>query len=293
MFFVIHTISTAKAVYIHVCVYKIYIHYSQGSPQAYSHEVYRKRYTVYINVIFTMKTGYIRSALITLGSFLFVITAVSAWTGPAGDPPNNNVAAPINVGATGQFKQGPLGINTNAVPAGAFKMTVGGDADIAGGLSADRLLVDGNSQFNGTVNVGAAGTNRQICLNGPCITAWPTGADNLGNHTATQNINMGGSQVTNLGNTVNPNDAATKAYVDSRVGASSGGSMCDTNNIANPVVTLCSANATIPECRQAGSRGANTLFVRHGAVYQTFVPAPGVGSFRYFQCWNGTLLGGF
>lgn len=34
----------------------------------------------------------------------------AAWTGPTGSPPSENVAAPINVGATGQIKQGPLGV---------------------------------------------------------------------------------------------------------------------------------------------------------------------------------------
>jgi Chaperone of endosialidase len=34
----------------------------------------------------------------------------SAWTGPTGSPPNNNVAAPINTSSVGQVKSGSLGI---------------------------------------------------------------------------------------------------------------------------------------------------------------------------------------
>ena len=79
-----------------------------------------------------MKTGYLRSAFITIGSFLFVITAVTAWTGPPGNPPNPNVAAPLNVSATAQQKAGPLGINTNTAPSSGFGLLVGNNALISG-----------------------------------------------------------------------------------------------------------------------------------------------------------------
>jgi|GEM_PF-3096721 len=34
-----------------------------------------------------------------------------AWTGPTASPPNNNVAAPVNVGTTAQVKNGDVGVN--------------------------------------------------------------------------------------------------------------------------------------------------------------------------------------
>ena len=51
----------------------------------------------------------------TLSLFLFSIillgSSVYSWTNPSGTPPNNNVAAPVNVGSTAQTKSGPLGVN--------------------------------------------------------------------------------------------------------------------------------------------------------------------------------------
>ena len=47
---------------------------------------------------------------------VFGIGAVaSAWTAPTATPPNNNVAAPINVGASSQVKNGNIGVNGLAV----------------------------------------------------------------------------------------------------------------------------------------------------------------------------------
>src|ERR1700677_3087782 len=46
---------------------------------------------------------------------LFGISAVAAWAGPTASPPNNNAAAPINVGTVDQVKNGGLGVNALAV----------------------------------------------------------------------------------------------------------------------------------------------------------------------------------
>ncbi|HWO07158.1 MAG TPA: tail fiber domain-containing protein [Candidatus Paceibacterota bacterium] len=53
--------------------------------------------------------------LVTLTVVLFVAQVAMSWTGPSGSPPNNNVAAPINVGSTEQSKNGVLGVNGLAV----------------------------------------------------------------------------------------------------------------------------------------------------------------------------------
>lgn len=144
-----------------------------------------------------MNNPLFRNALVTLASFIFVITIVSAWTAPTQTAPNGNVSAPITVGASNQIKAGGLGVAS---------LTTTGGASIGTNAGAD-----------------------QLCLNGSCITAWPVGGvgpqgpagpagpvDNLGNHTATQNINMSGAQVTSLGTPVNVADAATKGYVDGK-----------------------------------------------------------------------------
>ncbi len=44
--------------------------------------------------------------------------------------------------------------------------------------------------------------------------------DDLGNHTAIKNLDMGGFKVINLGTPSDPGDAVTKAYVDARTGTS-------------------------------------------------------------------------
>jgi hypothetical protein len=41
------------------------------------------------------------------------------------------------------------------------------------------------------VNASSAMSTPQLCLAGVCNTAWPSGGDNLGNHAATQQLNMG------------------------------------------------------------------------------------------------------
>ena len=50
----------------------------------------------------------------------------------------------------------------------------------------------GNWNFSGNVTAG------QLCVGGTCKNAWPSAAgDNLGNHTATQDLNMNGSSIVN------------------------------------------------------------------------------------------------
>jgi hypothetical protein len=52
-----------------------------------------------------------------------------------------------------------------------------------------------------------------LCLSNDCRSAWPTGGDNLGNRVA-------GGTITSVSTPVNSSDAATKGYVDSKVGGS-------------------------------------------------------------------------
>ncbi|MFZ3015625.1 MAG: hypothetical protein WA101_01315 [Minisyncoccia bacterium] len=75
----------------------------------------------------------------------------SNWIGPVGTPPASNVAAPINVGTTGQAKGGTL--------------TAGSLLDIRGVLSSNLLAVFGNAVFAGNVKINSlAGTgNRPLC----------------------------------------------------------------------------------------------------------------------------------
>ncbi|TSC69504.1 MAG: outer membrane protein [Parcubacteria group bacterium Gr01-1014_56] len=48
-------------------------------------------------------------------AFALSVNYLHAWTSPPANPPNNNVAAPINEGTTSQTKNGILGVNALAV----------------------------------------------------------------------------------------------------------------------------------------------------------------------------------
>ena len=145
----------------------------------------------------------LRNAFVTLASFILVITAVQAWTAPVQAPPNGNVSAPINVSATAQSKSGGLDVAwLNAV--GSIRVGNTGTA------CNDSTGIQGAIRWTGTAFQGCTSTGWGPFGGG--------GGDNLGNHTATQNINMAGSQVTNIGAPTNAGDAATKAYVDGKVG---------------------------------------------------------------------------
>jgi hypothetical protein len=57
-----------------------------------------------------MKHELLRNALVTLASFVVVITVVSAWTGPTVTAPNGNVSTPLTISATSQSKAGGLDV---------------------------------------------------------------------------------------------------------------------------------------------------------------------------------------
>jgi len=63
-----------------------------------------------------------KSVALMLAFFVLVIVgaiglqiAIAAWTGPTATPPGDNVAAPINTGATIQAKSGQLELNGGLV----------------------------------------------------------------------------------------------------------------------------------------------------------------------------------
>ncbi|MCD4694623.1 MAG: hypothetical protein K8S16_00170, partial [Bacteroidales bacterium] len=77
---------------------------------------------------------------------------------------------------------------------------------------------------NGNVGIGVTNPTEKLEINGNVEAisfigdgsqlTGISGSDNLGNHTATQNLNMANYGITNLLNPTNPQDAATKYYVD-------------------------------------------------------------------------------
>ena len=70
---------------------------------------------------------------IALGAFTMgALQFTFAWTSPAGTPPTANVAAPINVSAAAQMKQGPLGINTSVKLSPGSGLEIGGNVIVGG-----------------------------------------------------------------------------------------------------------------------------------------------------------------
>jgi len=98
-----------------------------------------------------------------------------AWVNPASGPPNGNVAGPLTTGNVTQTKAGG-----NIILGGGGGLTAGGD-----------------------IITGTKMKTPQLCLGTDCRGVWPTGGtasavgDNLGNHTATLDLNMSGKNVKN------------------------------------------------------------------------------------------------
>jgi len=116
-----------------------------------------------------------KSVALMLAFFVLVIVgaiglqiAIAAWTGPTATPPGNNVAAPINAGATIQAKSGQLELNGGLLIHGPGTASSSLITSVAGGLS-----IDANSSGVGDLFIYESG----IYINGSIYDA----ADNTVN----------------------------------------------------------------------------------------------------------------
>lgn len=121
--------------------------------------------------------------VISLGLILGVgIQFTQAWTNPISTPPGGNVSGPITTGVGSQTK-------------------AGGDISLGEG---------------GNLYAGGVVAAPQLCIGGACRNTWPT-SDNLGNHTATLDLNMNNHKITNVASPIGAADVATKGYVDGKL----------------------------------------------------------------------------
>ena len=106
----------------------------------------------------------------------------------------------------GYASRGAIGINSNGASAiwldgSSYTYFNGGYVGIGTSSPDERLHVNGNFRLNGTFEDkdGQAGSYGQVLASTGSGTDWVSPAgDNLGNHTASQNLNMSGYDITNL-----------------------------------------------------------------------------------------------
>jgi hypothetical protein len=143
-------------------------------------------------------------------------------------PSTTNTTKATNTTQTANNRTGPaaLGAGCNSVPlpSGADAQTVRcangqwvsdynlfnsgqaigiGTSNITPGFKVE---IQGHEKLNGNLEAAGAVKGTQLCIGNDCRGSWPGGsggtADNLGNHTATQNLNLNLNELTN----------ATKVY---------------------------------------------------------------------------------
>ena len=85
-------------------------------------------------------------------SFAFVLHA-QTWTTPTGSPPTGNVAAPINVGGTTQFKTGAFGIGESSST--TVGTSTGFSMEVNGPVSADGFASFGETDLTQFTHMGS------------------------------------------------------------------------------------------------------------------------------------------
>ena len=153
--------------------------------------------------------------VVSLGMVLGLgLQFAQAWVAPAGAPPAGNVAGPLTTGSS-QTKVGALTTGGLAAPSfvdtdNAARYVNPSGTSVLWGLSIASLPnCDLKTNASGAVTCGVDATGGGS-------------GDNLGNHTATQNLVMSSFKITNVANPTSAQDAATKAYVDGVAGLLSG-----------------------------------------------------------------------
>jgi len=107
-----------------------------------------------------LTTNRLPLSLLLVLTILFGLNYVSAWNAPAGNPPINNVAAPINTSTAAQNKSGALSVNSlttfgpsfidSAAPTLKFTDTTAGHRDFWWHANENRMYLLADRNDNGT-----------------------------------------------------------------------------------------------------------------------------------------------
>jgi len=149
--------------------------------------------------------------------------AHAAWVDPITSPPGGNTSAPINVSSVAQTKSGKLTVGDLSITGtgdlllvqpnnGLYWQSIAGTSPNVS-FSGNTLTLTAGTAGGGSNNKVDIGNGNQICLNGACITNWPSGGAGsgvssikIGANTLTGDVTFQGNSdigVVNAGNTVN------------------------------------------------------------------------------------------
>ncbi len=197
--------------------------------------------------------GFGIKAGVAAGAFLgFALTAaaVGTWTAPTATPPANNVDAPINVGASGQWKAGGMGVGRTSAPSWYGPTTGGSIFD-----------VNGVTSMNGIANFGASALVQHVtigtppCPLGGCATTSTTGTS--GGTSTSGGSSSGGTSGTSLPGSGSSSSGPTGMLLPG--GAGKGTTLfAKINDALGAFFSTKKAIAagTIPDCAYANTSGS-------------------------------------
>jgi len=126
---------------------------------------------------------------LTLGLSISLQSLLAAWTAPTAIPPNDNTAAPINVSATGQAKQGGLILNTSASTNGLIVQygnvgigttNPGAELEVNGNIIANAPIQNNHVATKGYVDAASIGGCYISYINDSTDGACLSGFTNMG-----------------------------------------------------------------------------------------------------------------
>ena len=177
------------------------------------------------------------------------ISMVLAWTDPGAIPPLENVAAPINVSSTAQYKTGIAGFSTSGVDPN-YGLTVGNNATY--GIKSDRA-----SWFGSDISiVGDITAVDEICLDDGCRSSWSSGGGADGNNyvtaisfsgTTTKTLTLSRSGLANLTATFTDLSGGITEEADTL------DTVCDRGNTTNRTINTSGSVIASGEVRAGGN----------------------------------------